>query len=86
MRPPDPTTRCHGSRADTDDEWRIQTTPRAARGLPAAAATDPYVMSLPRGMDRTTAITRSVNRVPPMVPGSALGLGTGAGPTAQSGS
>jgi hypothetical protein len=86
MHPPDPTTRCHGSRADSDDEWRIHTTPRAARGLPAAAATDPYVITLPRGMDRTTAITRSVKGVLPMVPGSALGQEAGAAPPAPSGS
>jgi hypothetical protein len=51
--PPAPTTRCHGN---PSAPWRARTVKRAARGNPAAVATWPYVITLPRGTRAITAL------------------------------
>ena len=50
MRPPAPTTRCHGRLSPSGAVRSANPTCRARPGNPAARATDPYVVALPRGI------------------------------------
>lgn len=56
MRPPAPTTRCHGRPFAPQSARTVR---RAAPGKPAAFATSPYVVTLPRGIRAITARNRA---------------------------
>ena len=58
-RPPAAITRWHGTSRRPQSRMMLPTA-RAARGLPARAATSPYVATRPGGMRRTIDSTRAV--------------------------
>ena len=66
LKPPkrrsDAMTRCQGTRVSAGQFLRI-TAPTDRAQPPATAATAPYVVTLPRGMPRTTACTLDSNAV-----------------------
>src|SRR5580692_6603306 len=55
MRPPAPSTRCHGRLVSFGATLSAKPASRARPGRPAARATAPYVETCPRGMAQTTS-------------------------------
>jgi hypothetical protein len=54
IRPPAPTTRCHGTFSSSGATFSANPAWRARPGNPAARATAPYVATWPRGIAQTT--------------------------------